>query len=102
MYSQLNFYTGCFRGDYITINDFFDLFQLDAPAPTWEQLDKGLVAVKTVVHGLVDFIQNHSKKAGDPQQVCKSVRILTAYSKSYCVCMLLACLLFFMFVFCIF
>ncbi|KAI5101144.1 roquin-1, partial [Silurus meridionalis] len=40
----------------------------DAPAPTWEQLDKGLVAVKTVVHGLVDFIQNHSKKAGDPQQ----------------------------------
>ncbi|XP_053369840.1 roquin-1a isoform X2 [Clarias gariepinus] len=40
----------------------------DAPAPTWEQLDKGLVAVKTVVHGLVDFIQNHSKKAGDQQQ----------------------------------
>ncbi|XP_076847713.1 roquin-1a isoform X2 [Brachyhypopomus gauderio] len=40
----------------------------DAPAPTWEQLDKGLVAVKTVVHGLVDFIQNHSKKGGDPQQ----------------------------------
>ncbi|XP_047666246.1 roquin-1a isoform X2 [Tachysurus fulvidraco] len=40
----------------------------DAPAPTWEQLDNGLVAVKTVVHGLVDFIQNHSKKAGDPQQ----------------------------------
>ncbi|XP_062868694.1 roquin-1a isoform X2 [Trichomycterus rosablanca] len=40
----------------------------DAPAPTWAQLDKGLVAVKTVVHGLVDFIQNHSKKGGDPQQ----------------------------------
>uniref|UniRef100_A0AAR2LIY0 RING-type E3 ubiquitin transferase n=1 Tax=Pygocentrus nattereri TaxID=42514 RepID=A0AAR2LIY0_PYGNA len=40
----------------------------DAPAPTWEQLDKGLVAVKTVVHGLVDFIQNYSKKGGDPQQ----------------------------------
>lgn len=52
-----------------------DLSQLDAPAPTWEQLDKGLVAVKTVVHGLVDFIQNHSKKAGDPQQVCKSLCI---------------------------
>lgn len=42
---------------------------LDAPPPTWEQLEKGLVAVKTVVHGLVDFIQNHSKKGADPQQV---------------------------------
>ncbi|KAG7487822.1 hypothetical protein MATL_G00027530 [Megalops atlanticus] len=40
----------------------------DAPPPTWEQLDKGLVAVKTVVHGLVDFIQNHSKKGSDQQQ----------------------------------
>ncbi|XP_047224802.1 roquin-1 isoform X2 [Girardinichthys multiradiatus] len=40
----------------------------DAPPPTWEQLEKGLVAVKTVVHGLVDFIQHHSKKGADPQQ----------------------------------
>ncbi|XP_055072721.2 roquin-1a isoform X1 [Misgurnus anguillicaudatus] len=40
----------------------------DAPAPTWEQLAKGLEAVRTVVHGLVDFIQNHSKKASDQQQ----------------------------------
>ncbi|XP_051977883.1 roquin-1a [Xyrauchen texanus] len=40
----------------------------DAPAPTWEQLAKGLEAVQTVVHGLVDFIQNHSKKGGDQQQ----------------------------------
>ncbi|KAF7222620.1 roquin-1 isoform X3 [Nothobranchius furzeri] len=40
----------------------------DAPPPTWDQLEKGLVAVKTVVHGLVDFIQNHSKKGADPQQ----------------------------------
>ncbi|KAL0966615.1 hypothetical protein UPYG_G00297470 [Umbra pygmaea] len=40
----------------------------DAPPPTWEQLEKGLVAVKTVVHGLVDFIQNHCKKGTDPQQ----------------------------------
>lgn len=47
--------------------DFFVF--LDAPPPTWEQLEKGLVAVKTVVHGLVDFIQNHSKKGADPQQV---------------------------------
>lgn len=44
----------------------------DAPPPTWEQLEKGLVAVKTVVHGLVDFIQNHSKKGADPQQVTLS------------------------------
>lgn len=50
-----------------------DMFLPDAPAPTWEQLDRGLVAVKTVVHGLVDFIQNHSKKAGDPQQVRKFI-----------------------------
>lgn len=41
----------------------------DAPAPTWEQLSKGLEAVRTVVHGLVDYIQNHSKKGGDQQQV---------------------------------
>ncbi|TSS97522.1 Roquin-1 [Bagarius yarrelli] len=40
----------------------------DAPPPTWEQLEKGLVAVKTVVHGLVDFIQNHSKKSTEQQQ----------------------------------
>uniref|UniRef100_A0A672M399 RING-type E3 ubiquitin transferase n=1 Tax=Sinocyclocheilus grahami TaxID=75366 RepID=A0A672M399_SINGR len=40
----------------------------DAPPPTWEQLAKGLVGVKTVVHGLVDFIQNHSKKGADTQQ----------------------------------
>ncbi|CAB1314198.1 unnamed protein product, partial [Coregonus sp. 'balchen'] len=39
-----------------------------SPPPTWELLDTGLVAVKTVVHGLVDFIQNHSKKGSDPQQ----------------------------------
>uniref|UniRef100_A0A6Q2Y2I0 RING-type E3 ubiquitin transferase n=1 Tax=Esox lucius TaxID=8010 RepID=A0A6Q2Y2I0_ESOLU len=44
----------------------------DAPPPTWEQLEKGLVAVKTVVHGLVDFIQNHSKKGADPQQLIHS------------------------------
>ncbi|XP_075472783.1 roquin-1 isoform X5 [Ascaphus truei] len=40
----------------------------DAPSPTWEQLENGLVAVKTVVHGLVDYIQNHSKKGTDQQQ----------------------------------
>ncbi|XP_006887825.1 PREDICTED: roquin-1 [Elephantulus edwardii] len=40
----------------------------DAPPPTWEQLENGLVAVRTVVHGLVDYIQNHSKKGADQQQ----------------------------------
>ncbi|KAI2650454.1 Roquin-1 [Labeo rohita] len=45
----------------------------DAPAPTWEQLAKGLEAVRTVVHGLVDFIQNHSKKGGDQQQLSQSL-----------------------------
>ncbi|XP_030647541.1 roquin-1a [Chanos chanos] len=40
----------------------------DALPPTWEQLAQALLAVKTVVHGLVDFIQNHSKKANDQQQ----------------------------------
>ena len=42
---------------------------VDAPPPTWEQLENGLVAVRTVVHGLVDYIQNHSKKGADQQQV---------------------------------
>ena len=42
---------------------------IDAPPPTWEQLENGLVAVRTVVHGLVDYIQNHSKKGTDQQQV---------------------------------
>ncbi|XP_055964586.1 roquin-1 [Sorex fumeus] len=40
----------------------------DAPPPSWEQLENGLVAVRTVVHGLVDYIQNHSKKGADQQQ----------------------------------
>ncbi|PIO33676.1 hypothetical protein AB205_0196720 [Aquarana catesbeiana] len=48
----------------------------DAPPPTWEQLENGLVAVKTVVHGLVDYIQNHSKKGTDQQQVSEA--------RSYC------------------
>lgn len=59
MHKCLNLY-GCF---------FFFFALIDAPAPTWEQLAKGLEAVRTVVHGLVDFIQNHSKKGGDQQQV---------------------------------
>ncbi|XP_067884469.1 roquin-1-like isoform X4 [Heterodontus francisci] len=50
----------------------------DAPPPTWEQLELGLVAVKTVVHGLVDFIQNHSKKGTDQQQSAQSSKYKTS------------------------
>lgn len=44
-------------------------FSQDAAAPTWEQLENSMVAVKTVVHGLVDFIQNFSKKGHEAPQV---------------------------------
>ncbi|XP_058843058.1 roquin-2-like isoform X1 [Acipenser ruthenus] len=40
----------------------------DAAPPTWEQLEDVMVAVKTVVHGLVDFIQNFSKKGLETPQ----------------------------------
>ncbi|MGH0126563.1 UNVERIFIED_CONTAM: hypothetical protein FKN15_037853 [Acipenser sinensis] len=40
----------------------------DAAPPTWEQLEDVMVAVKTVVHGLVDFIQNFSKKGHETPQ----------------------------------
>ncbi|XP_028665052.1 roquin-2 isoform X3 [Erpetoichthys calabaricus] len=40
----------------------------DAELPTWEQLENVMVAVKTVVHGLVDFIQNFSKKSHETPQ----------------------------------
>lgn len=51
------------------LNNIFLICCVDAPPPTWEQLENGLVAVRTVVHGLVDYIQNHSKKGADQQQV---------------------------------
>ncbi|KAL4617387.1 roquin-2-like [Arapaima gigas] len=40
----------------------------DAASPTWEQLEKVMLAVKVVVHGLVDFIQNFSKKSHETPQ----------------------------------
>ncbi|XP_029024740.1 roquin-2 isoform X3 [Betta splendens] len=40
----------------------------DAPAPSWEELENVLLAVKLVVHGLVEFIQNFSKKSHDTPQ----------------------------------
>ncbi|XP_072570670.1 roquin-2 isoform X2 [Paramormyrops kingsleyae] len=40
----------------------------DAASPTWDQLEKVMLAVKVVVHGLVDFIQNFSKKSHETPQ----------------------------------
>ncbi|XP_035463942.2 roquin-2 isoform X2 [Scophthalmus maximus] len=40
----------------------------DAPAPSWEELESVMLAVKSVVHGLVEFIQNFSKKSHDAPQ----------------------------------
>ncbi|XP_066569184.1 roquin-2 isoform X2 [Amia ocellicauda] len=40
----------------------------DAAPPTWEQLENVMLAVKIVVHGLVDFIQNFSKKGHETPQ----------------------------------
>lgn len=54
---------------FLPIYILFPVDGIDAPPPTWEQLENGLVAVRTVVHGLVDYIQNHSKKGTDQQQV---------------------------------
>uniref|UniRef100_H3CH79 RING-type E3 ubiquitin transferase n=1 Tax=Tetraodon nigroviridis TaxID=99883 RepID=H3CH79_TETNG len=40
----------------------------DAPAPSWDELEGVMLAVKLVVHGLVEFIQNFSKKNHDAPQ----------------------------------
>ncbi|CAJ1070901.1 roquin-2 isoform X2 [Xyrichtys novacula] len=40
----------------------------DAPAPSWEELESVMLAVKLVVHGLVEFIQNFSKKSHETPQ----------------------------------
>lgn len=42
---------------------------VDAPPPSWEELENVMLAVKLVVHGLVEFIQNFSKKSHDAPQV---------------------------------
>ncbi|KAK2823792.1 hypothetical protein Q7C36_020392 [Tachysurus vachellii] len=36
---------------------------LDSAVPSWEELESVMLAVKVVVHGLVEFIQNFSKKS---------------------------------------
>lgn len=68
------------------------LIILDAASPTWEQLENAMVAVKTVVHGLVDFIQNYSRKGHETPQVtifhcviCFNVHLVKyAALKNYC------------------
>lgn len=40
----------------------------DAPPPSWEELESVMLAIKQVVHGLVEFIQNFSKKCHDAPQ----------------------------------
>ncbi|KAM6902410.1 roquin-2 isoform 1-T2 [Xenentodon cancila] len=40
----------------------------DAPTPSWAELESVMLAVKLVVHGLVEFIQNFSKKSHDTPQ----------------------------------
>ncbi|KAM9735053.1 roquin-2 isoform 2-T5 [Menidia menidia] len=40
----------------------------DAPPPSWEELESVMLAVKLVVHGLVEFVQNFSKKSHDTPQ----------------------------------
>ncbi|XP_047425697.1 roquin-2 isoform X1 [Mugil cephalus] len=40
----------------------------DAPTPSWEELESVMLAVKLVVHGLVEFIQNFSKKSHETPQ----------------------------------
>ncbi|CAL8321288.1 unnamed protein product [Lota lota] len=40
----------------------------DAPAPSWEDLESVMLAVKLVIQGLVEFIQNFSKKNHDSPQ----------------------------------
>ncbi|XP_053097128.1 roquin-2 isoform X3 [Pangasianodon hypophthalmus] len=41
---------------------------LDAAVPSWEELESVMLAVKVVVHGLVEFIQNFSKKSHETFQ----------------------------------
>ncbi|XP_072514421.1 roquin-2 isoform X2 [Salminus brasiliensis] len=40
----------------------------DAAAPSWEEMESVMLAVKVVVHGLVEFIQNFSKKSHEAFQ----------------------------------
>ncbi|XP_051971855.1 roquin-2-like [Xyrauchen texanus] len=52
----------------------------DATTPSWAELESVLLAVKVVVHGLVEFIQNFSKKSHDSPQAQPN----TKYKTSMC------------------
>ncbi|XP_061788108.1 roquin-2 isoform X2 [Nerophis lumbriciformis] len=41
----------------------------DDPSPSWQEVEKVMLAVKVVVHGLVEFIQNFTKKTQDTPQL---------------------------------
>ncbi|XP_038548120.1 roquin-2-like [Micropterus salmoides] len=41
----------------------------DALGPSWEELERVMLAVRLLVHGLVEFIQNFSKKSKDTAQL---------------------------------
>lgn len=41
------------------------LLFIDAPTPSWENLEAVMKAVKTVVKGLVDFVQSNGSKKVD-------------------------------------
>ncbi|KAJ8286589.1 hypothetical protein GJAV_G00040880 [Gymnothorax javanicus] len=52
----------------------------DAASPSWEQLEQVMLAVKVVVHSLVDYIQNFSKKSHEAPQPQPN----TKYKTSMC------------------
>lgn len=63
----------------------FTWFDTDAGAPSWSELERAMIAVKVVVQGLVNFVQNHSlnKKALEQQvfspNVFNLITILTYF-----------------------
>ncbi|KAF7216968.1 roquin-2-like, partial [Nothobranchius furzeri] len=52
----------------------------DAPVPSWAELESVMQAVKLVVHGLVEFMQNFSKKSHDTPQP----QVNSKYKTSMC------------------
>ncbi|KAG5834552.1 hypothetical protein ANANG_G00262690 [Anguilla anguilla] len=52
----------------------------DAASPSWEQLEQVMLAVKLVVHSLVDFIQNFSKKSHEAPQPQPNSKYKTSMS----------------------
>ncbi|XP_051972925.1 roquin-2 [Xyrauchen texanus] len=50
----------------------------DAAAPSWAELESVVLAVKVVVHGLVEFIQNFSKKCHESPQAQSNSKYKTS------------------------